>query len=177
MKPHSDYFKHNPPRCLDSFIAKSVDIENLEYDGHGEDINPVFGIECKCGNTNHKVDGFCWTNPDNGIAFFIGPLGLTCTKCNSHNEVFDIEQYGYDSELGHGCSSASGEGDHSSFTCDQCDGHTFHILARFEFTADLFDDDFLEARGREKDLFTWFSLHGICVDCANVTQICDYECA
>ncbi|WP_440905656.1 hypothetical protein ACMZOO_04980 [Catenovulum sp. SX2] len=177
MKSNLKYFQNNPPRCLESFIVKAIGIENLEYDGHGEDLNSVFEIECRCGNEKYKVSGFNWINPDNQNSFFVGPLSLDCTGCNSINEIFNIEKHGYDSELGHGCYGVSGEGEHSYFVCELCERNTFKIMARFEFTNDLFDDDFPEARGKEKDLFTWFSLHGVCSSCLNIVQICDYECA
>ena len=70
-----------------------------------------------------------------------------------------------------------GEGSQSFYDCNSCNNGIFALSARFEYTSDLFDDDFSEARGGEKELFTWFSLHDSCRNFAILTEIFDYECA
>lgn len=177
MEDQLKYFENNPPACLDNYLIKATDNENLVFDGHGEETNPIFNIACKCGSEEYIVHGYNWINPDTKKTYFIGPLELECTKCNSIKEFFDIEKHGYDSQFGHGCYSASGEGKESSYQCNNCNGTIFKLIARFEYTSDLFDDDFPEARGREKELFTWFSLHGRCSACSSLIEICDYECS
>ncbi len=177
MENQLEYFKNNPPRCLDNFNVKSVEIDNIEYDGHGEEMNPFFQLACQCGSSSLSVLGYWWKNPDNGESFFVGPLSTKCLDCKTENDLFDIKYHGYDAELDHGCYSARGEGRPTIFVCPSCNLDIFELLARFEYTGDLFEDDFPETHGREKDLFTWFSLHGKCQNCLAATEICEYECA
>jgi len=171
------FFKNNPPRCLDNFETISVEVEDIVFDGHEEEVNPFFEVRCKCGSENFSVIGYCWENPDNKRKFFIGPIFLRCTECSKENELFDIQHHGYDAELEHGCYSARQEGVKTIFECDSCNTNNFRLLTRFEYTDDLFNDDFPEAKGREKELFTWFSLHGTCSNCNTCVQIYDEECA
>ncbi|NVJ49790.1 MAG: hypothetical protein HWE11_05350 [Gammaproteobacteria bacterium] len=175
MNNELEFFKNNPPRCLDNFKATSVDAKNIVFDGHGQEVNPFFEIKCKCGSENLSVLGYWWENPDNKLNFFIGPISLKCVECSEENDLFDIKYHGYDAELGHGYYSARGEGVKKLFECEACNSNNFKLLTRFEYTE--FKDDFPEAKGKEKELFTWFSLHGECSSCNSSVQIYEDECA
>ncbi len=174
---------NNSPKCLNAFKVDSVEIENIEFDGHGEEMNSMFSIRCKCGNSIHKVFGYnwaygySWKNPEHEKTVFTGPIKLKCTDCGIENELFDIEKYGYNSELKLGCSSASGEGCFTQFKCEKSKTNSFNLIARFEYPSDLFDNDFTEARGHEKDLFSWFSLYGVYKTRSEIIEICEFECA
>ena len=105
---------------------------------------------------------------------FIGPISALCDKCSSTHQVFDIQHHGYDAELGNGCWSARGEGNPDEY---QCSGDDFTVNVFFDFTDDLFDDDFEDARGRECDLFHWVNIIGTCAKCHSKQIVCDYEFA
>ncbi|MDH5766969.1 MAG: hypothetical protein OEZ38_13235 [Gammaproteobacteria bacterium] len=173
-----DFFKSNPPGCLDEFDKVYVDDLDVEFDGHGEDTNPIFKLVCKCGNETFNAYGYDWVNPDTNETFYVSPLSAKCTKCSCRNQIFDIKINGYDAVLGHGYFSARGEGDSRGFECPSCNDATkFELFVRFEYTDDIFDEDFTEFTGREKELFTWFSLHGRCASCKTIVDISEDECA
>jgi hypothetical protein len=51
------------------------------------------------------------------------------------------------------------------------------VFARFEYSYELFEDDFPEFAGREQDFFSWFSLLGKCRRCSQLLAVADFECA
>lgn len=170
----AEYFLNTAPRCIQGFeVTKGdeSDNENLTPDA----LYSSFDLFCTCGNSILNVLGFNWTNPDCGDSVFIGPVSALCDKCSSTHEIFDIKHHGYDAELGNGCWSARGEGDPEKHSCPECSGGDFTVNVFFDFTDDLFDDDFEEARGRECDLFHWVNIVGTCVKCNESQVICDYE--
>jgi hypothetical protein len=172
-----DFFQQNPPSCLNDFLATPTESKDLLFDGHGEELNSFFSIRCKeCSGDSFHVHGFNWTNPDSGETFFIGPVEVVCGSCKSTHILFDISKHGYDAELEHGCCSATNEGEAAEVQCT-CGSISNHLVARFEYTDDLFDDDFSEAKGHESDFFSWFSLFGKCENCGIQEEILDYECA
>jgi len=120
MIESSKYFLENPPRCTDKFSAKPIELKDVVFDGHGEDINPVFGLSCECQSAAFKVLGYLWENPDSGETIFVGPLALSCEGCCKVTELFDIKMHGYDAELGHGCYSVRGGGEPLNFNCPNC---------------------------------------------------------
>ena len=178
MEDQIDFYSRNPPSCIDGFDVEYTSTDNLELDGHGEEINPAFKLACECGNTELTILGHYWSNPETRETFFVSPLSAKCSECSIETSIFDIQKDGYDTVLGHGCYSAYGEGKAEPYKCASCHKPTkFEAIARFEYTDDLFDDDFEEARGREKELFTWFSLHGHCSSCSSNVTISEDECA
>ena len=177
MTEHFKFLQNHPPRCLDNYITTPYDGKVVVIDGHGTEWNTFFQLQCSCGGKTHSVLGHYWENPESGAVFFIGPIATRCSTCGVVNELFDIKIHGYDAELGYGCFSERGEGDKSTFECSGTTETSFVLIARFEYTDDLFDDDFNEAKGIEKELFTWFSLHGKFHQDGEHLEICDYECA
>ena len=63
------------------------------------------------------------------------------------------------------------------YDCPRCDRQPLEVFARFEYSDDLFDRDLEEFRGREQDLFSWFSLVGKCPGCSRLLAVTDFECA
>ena len=172
------YFNSHPPRCLNNLTAVPVDIIGAVFDGHGEDLNPVFQISCKCGNETGKVRGYFWTNPDyNNTTVFISPLEFMCPECGAQRVFFDIAEHGSDAEFGNFSSSVRALGNHGMFACPECNNEIFKLFVRFEYFEDLFDDDFPEIKNRQQDAFTWFTLLGKCSECSSQQTITDFECA
>jgi len=170
------YFLGTTPRCIRAFEVSKADEsknENIAADA----LYSSFDLCCPCGNPVMKVLGFNWTNPDSGDSVFIGPISTLCDRCTSAHQIFDIQDHGYDAELGNGCWSARGEGDPDKYLCAECSGDDFTINVFFDFTDDLFDEDFDDARGRECDLFHWVNISGTCTKCHAEQVVCDYECA
>jgi len=65
----------------------------------------------------------------------------------------------------------------SVYECPECGRQPLDVFARFEYSYELFEDDFPEFAGREQDLFSWFSLLGKCRRCSQLLAVADFECA
>ena len=171
------YIDSHPPRCLDNIDAEAVDLSGIVFDGHGEELNGIFRVWCGCGELTHYVLGHYWVNPDyKNLEVFLSPLALRCISCGKINELIDTDIHGYDAELGHGSGTVRGEGERDEYKCKNCGVQPFEIIARFEYSEELFGKDFEDFRGREQDLFSWFTLLGRCTSCKEVWHIADFEC-
>lgn len=172
------YFREHPPSCIAGFAARSVERPQIGFDGHGRELNTFFNLSCRCGCDQHHVLGYYWHNPDyHNVLVFLSPLTLHCVQCNSNSELVDTNRHGYDAELGGIVATARGEGDSSAFNCDVCGPKPFAICVRFEYSEALFDEDYADFRGREQDLFSWFSIVGHCTGCSRLIPITEFECA
>lgn len=148
------------------------------FDGHGEELNAIFKLQCNCGNPVFTVHGHAWRrDEEKEDAVFVGPIKLECAECSRMETAFDAEQHGYDVELGHGCYSVSGEGEAAISGCSSCGSTEFRVLARFEYADDMFSDYFADVADRLQDIFTWFTLVGECANCNEQWNIADFECA
>jgi len=188
------YLKH-PPRCVSGFTLRPVTLSDVSWDGHAspsqlnttvegvqiegtEHVNPVFWLHCTCGCDSHLVLGHYWRNPDyHDFLVFVSPLALTCCACGKVTELFDSDNHGYDAEIGAIASNHRGTGKRSEFACKRCGPQGFQLFARFEYPDDRLAQSGDEFRGREQDLFSWFSLVGKCSACGHFMRIADCECA
>ena len=130
-----------------------------------------FSLDCDCGSNAWRIRGYC---PEPKL--LLCPLTLECSKCGRGCELFDIEQHGYDAELGNGCFSRRLEGQEVDFRCAKCEGRLFSATAVVSYQMDEEDIDD-EMRPRLQDLFDTFALHVTCLACGHRTTACDYECA
>lgn len=172
----ASYFLETAPRCIRDFDVSKAD-ENNNDNLAPDALYSSFDLSCPCGNSVMNVLGHNWTNPDTGALVFIGPISARCNECSSTRQIFDIQEHGYDAELGNGCWSARGEGDPEVYSCSACSGDEFTVNVFFDFTDDLFDDGFANIRGRECDLFHWVNINATCENCHTKQLVCDYECA
>jgi hypothetical protein len=172
------YFIANPPRCLAGFAIAPDELSGISFDGHGEELNTIFRLSCRCGDDRHYVLGHYWRNPDYGNQLvFLSPIALRCEACERVTELIDTDRHGYDGELGGIVATKRGEGDRVEFACEECGPKPFRIWVRFEYPDDLFDRSLREFRGRQQDLFNWFSLIGQCSGCSRLRPVTDFECA
>ena len=172
------YVNSRPPRCLAPFKIAPVEMPDAEWDGHGEELNPVFQVSCTCGSRAHSISGFSWRPSEEAAErVFLSPIGLTCTSCSKQSVLIDTDAHGYDAELGHGSTTVRGEGDPMKFRCEKCSNESMEVLVRFEYPADVFGDDFEDFKGGRADLFTWVSVVGRCQGCKGLWAVADYECA
>jgi hypothetical protein len=193
LQNQAAYYRSHPPRCIAGFIAKPVTLAAFTLDGHApassvdvpgvviegpELLNTVFLLACACGGEQHYVLGYHWRNPDfHNELVFLSPLTLRCASCGKVTELIDTDRHGYDAEIGAIVATARAEGKRGEYRCDRCGVEPFQVCARFEYSDDLFDRDFKEFRGREQDLFSWFSAVGKCRGCSRLLSIADFECA
>jgi hypothetical protein len=177
------YFVEHPPRCLAGLQPEPAALDGIDFDGHSAKWpNTVFRLGCPCGSRTHFVLGFLHPDPDpfglpNALGPFVeSPLALRCASCNRRAELVDMEHHGYDGEMGNN-SANEPEGRRSKVGCPSCGGKQFEVFARFEYPTDLMDDVSEEWRGREQDLFSWFTLVVECQGCGTVGVVADEECA
>ncbi len=177
LKSEFEYFSTHPPRCIKDFSAHPNRFREVLFDGRGQEINPVFKLQCKCGHDKHYVLGYYMNSEHYNTQIFVSPLLLKCQKCDKQTECFDTEIHGYDAELGYGSASYHGKGEPTAFICPECGVQPFEIYTRFSYPDELFHEDFDDMRGREQDLFDWFFLLGVCSKCSQLREITDFECA
>ena len=178
-----DFFQSHPPSCLSQFRAKPAVIENHQLDGHGEEINSYWSIACNCGSQKFEARLYKVDNQENPKSkpVLVSPIELKCLSCGHTAEIFDSELHGYNplacgfSSSIHGlqCDGAQP----ILHACNQCDGTAKTVHIHFEYTDDLFDEDFAEFKGKEMDLFSWFSFVTDCDTCQDRATIADFECA
>jgi hypothetical protein len=170
-----NYFRSHPPRCIAGFISTQVALPGGKCDGNRP--LSVFALACSCGSGQHFVHGFWWRNPDfHDTLVFLSPLSLECAACGKRTDLIDTDVHGYDGEVGDSA-TARGLGRPAVYECPKCGRQPLEVFAGFNYTEDLFDDDFVEFAGREQDLFDWFSLSGKCCRCSQLLAVTDFECA
>jgi hypothetical protein len=170
-----EYYEAHPPRNIAAFVTMSVNFPDIQFDGHGEELNPAFWIKCSCGSDEHRIHGFKLIVE--GGYIFLSPLAVECSKCAVRSELLDTDVHGYDAELGHGGTSRRAEGVATHFRCDTCSGVNFNTFVRYEYPADLFDGSFDETGKAKEDLFTWVTCVGRCTACQGMWIVADFECA
>ena len=108
---------------------------------------------------------------------FLSPLATRCEACEKVTELIDTDRHGYDPEIGAIVATQRREGERVEHKCEECGPKPLRLWARFEYTDDLFDRELSEFRGREQELFSWFSLVGQCSGCSRLLSVADFECA
>ena len=172
------YFESKPPRCINAYSAEQIALDAVSFDGHGGDcVNAGYSLTCKCGSKQHLLSGYIWENQDYGDVVTVSPITTECCMCSEKNTLFDSEIHGYDAELGHGASTARAEGTPGTLECAHHPERRMEVLVRFEFPTDLLDGDFEDWKGREQELFTWFTVYGRCSKCSEIWTLAELECA
>jgi hypothetical protein len=164
-----------PPGCLAGFRAEPSKLKGRRFDGHGEPRNAVYRLRCACGHDRFLTLGHHLTNE--GTPIFVSPLALQCAKCQKVTERIDTDEHGYDAEIGAVGTTIRGTGARTPYACDRCGVRPTTAHARFEHSAETFEDSTGEFAGNEHNLFTWFTLVGECDGCKRVLTIADFECA
>ena len=204
MPNKSKYFWDNPPRCIAGFQVKPTSIAGVPLDGHfgvenitpfrsfvfavkrrfgttslnlPERLNTAFSLRCRCGHQKAHILGHYVRPEGYDPVVFVGPLALQCESCGATTELIDTDIHGYDAELGHGSCTVRGQGRRVAFACDICGPAPMDVVVRFEYSGDLSRDAFSVFRGREQDLFSWFTALGRCSGCSHVMTAADFECS
>jgi hypothetical protein len=177
------YYVTHPPRCLADLHPEPVKLDDVVFDGHAAQWpNTVFRLLCPCGSAAHSLLGFLHCDPDpvnlpNGFgASMESPLALRCARCKRPAELLDMQHHGYDGEMGN-ASADEHEATRSELLCPSCGVKRFQVFARFEYPPDLMSDVSEDWRGKEQDLFSWFTLVVECEGCSRRGVVADEECA
>lgn len=146
------YFAEHPPEFLSTaYTPKSVTVRDLEFDGHGELINPCFHLDCKrCGRPDHRLiqgKGGFFSRRSRG-------LSTDCLGCGHHAVLLGQDAPGV------------------AWRCD-CGSETVQPGIRFEYPGDLFE--FPGAEGQEPNGFTWVTAFATCASCGARATVADAE--
>ncbi len=180
------FYQSSPPRCLDGFEVRPAELSAYRFDGHGEIPNSYWSIACPCGGSKFRIYGHSYTcHPDNGEEYpiFLSPVQLECAACGRAAPVFDGSIHGFDPEIDAACASLYDPADSGAlkmlYRCEDglCLDDCFTVFARFEYPGGLLDEGFDGFKGREKDLFSWFTLVADCSHCGKRSTAADFECA
>ncbi len=171
------YLLSHPPRCIEGLQATALEagLPDVQFDGHGEEWNPVFALSCSCGASEFQLKGYHLVEPE--YSLFLSPLEAVRTSCQTTTLLLDTDLHGYDAELGHGSGTRRAEGKESVFRCLDCSAERGSLFMRFEFTQDLFDGSFDDVQVQKEDLFTWVSCVSRCSSCGKQNLVSDFECA
>ena len=199
LKPEDQtaYYREHPPKCVADFLSQPEWLDDINYDGHGfsgiypdglvANPNIVFAIKCQCGGGVHSIvaeseQEEIWYYKNLVIAekYF-----LECSSCHSRHLFFAPSLHGYNAEISRmeGLSlseivesnQSSRKDEKITCECSNCKNTTFEVFARFEYSADLFDEPDFE--GKEQELFSWFTGIGKCSTCGSINPFIDFECA
>jgi hypothetical protein len=173
-----------PPKCLDAVRAWPAEPPDILLDTLTDSPNRFFSVGCPCGGTLFSVSGQITRNILIDQDLVYGPATVHCTQCDRRAVVFDPRLHGFDVELDHFPPTSAQSSPERGFVCPTC-GHTvFGLVARFEYPARLLealdsgiDPGYPANVGRERDLFTWFTLIGLCSACRQHTTVVSQECA
>jgi len=172
-----DYLWKHPPRCICGFNLEPAHLEDERFNGHGDGLYTAFALRCLCGNTQLHVLGHYWRDAPSDPLIFGEPIVVQCKSCGKTVTLFDRSKDGYDAEIGYGLSGANGENPAEEFKCDTCGPCAIELFVGLEYHDDLFGGEFGDFRGREQDLFSWFTLFGRCSKCLRFIIIGEFECA
>ena len=165
----------NTPNCLDGFVATPTnDLAAHGFDGHGEPLNKIYALRCKCGAEQFEAIGYHTENA--GYKIFVSPLSLRCLACGVDTEIFDSDLHGFNAQIDSDPATIRAQGERSPFAC-ACGDRAFKPYARFEFSSETLEDSTGEWTGNEHNLFSWFSLVGDCAKCGKRVDIAEFETA
>lgn len=164
----------NTPECLAAFDATPTrDLDEHAFDGHGEKLNKIYSLRCKCGGERFEAIGYHTDNRGHNI--FVSPLALRCAGCSAETDLIDTAKHGYDAAIGSSV-TVRARGERGPFAC-VCGGVAFKPYVRFEYPPDMLEDSVGDFTGNEHNLFSWFTLIGDCATCGKRIDITEFETA
>jgi hypothetical protein len=173
-----------PPRCLQDIVATQTAAPDILLDTYTDSPNRFFGLTCRCGQKRFSILGEIVYEPLIGQDLLAGPVTAECEACRRHALLFDPSLHGFDVELDHLPPQRKEPLQAGAFECPSCKATSFTLTARFEYPARMLDAlgagqdaGYKSQRGREEDLFTFFTLIGRCSGCEALVTIASQACA
>jgi hypothetical protein len=159
------HYRAHPPRAIRELVATPVDID-FGFDGHGEPVNAIFALACRCGGT--RFTATCGIYDGEACA----PISIECDACENLFEIFDAAAHGYDAELN--ADEVEQPEDTNDLMSDAV-AWPHEVVVRYEFPSEHLGTE--EWRGREHDLFSWFTLLARDPATKQLAFLYDAECA
>ncbi len=166
------YYQANPPSSFNALKLTSSALADYPFDGHGEPINSIFDVACVCGGRN-----FVAYAHDRDDEWRDDPISLKCASCGRESRVFDARKDGYDGALGHNTYIEPRTTDRVELTDVELGAPPYRLVVRFEHLSDVLGGDFSEWKGRESDLYSWFTLVAISRSGEVAATLFERECA
>jgi hypothetical protein len=165
------HYRAHPPRALAGLRVTPIDLD-FTFDGHGEPINAIFEVACPCGCAQFTVSGGL---DDDEIR---DPIELECDECEEVYVVFNGKEHGYDGEQRNAGDDYPEPDDYNELHPTEFEA-PHEIVVRFEFGSEELGnpDGAAKWRGREQDLFTWFTLLARNAETKEIAFLYDSECA
>jgi len=165
------FYRGHPPDALDGLGCKAISLPDYQFDGHGDPVNAIFEVLCRCGSKRFAATG--WVDEDNDIG---PPVTLFCDECEEVYDIFDQAKHGFNA-LG-----AALRGDVSwgrDYDSDHPDDFPdpeppYEVVVRFEFASDALGGE--KWKGREQNAFTWITVLARKPD-GSLETLIDWECA
>ena len=162
------FFRAHPPSSLAGLGCAPADLPDYPFDGHGEPVNSVFSISCRCSGIFFTVHGHADEDGGGGP-----PITLTCDECQSRWVVFDPRKDGHDGVHHPGLPLPAGAPVELSMS--DIEG-PYEIYLRFEYPSDtLIGDASGWLPSRAPDLYSWITLVGLAE--GQLDTLFDQECA
>jgi hypothetical protein len=172
------------PTCLKAFRTSPAESPGLLLDTLTDWPNRFHAVTCRCGGTIFHALGEIVENELIHQKVVKWAVTVECAQCRQRRSLFDPSRHGYDIELDHFPVRRKAAGEQKPFPCPHCRGQVFSLIARFEYPPALLDavarridPGYPEHKGREQDLFTFFTLIGNCRDCQTSVTISSVSCA
>ena len=173
-----------PPTSLRALRAVPTHAPNILLDTLTDWPNRFFFLACPCNAALFSATGEIQRHPLISQDVVVGPVTVRCSSCKQEVSLFDPSSHGYDVELDHFPPPWRPPLAPRHFECPACMRTSFGLVARFEYPAALvaaveggFHTGYPHHLGREQDLFTWFTLIGVCPGCGTVSTVSSAECA
>src|SRR5262249_30166319 len=84
------FYRGHPPDALDGLGCKAISLPDYQFDGHGDPVNAIFEVLCRCGSKRFAATG--WVDEDNDIG---PPVTLFCDECEEVYDIFDQAKHGF----------------------------------------------------------------------------------
>lgn len=166
------HYNSHPPAAIAGLNPVSTRLGGFTFDGHGSEVNAVFELTCQCGNKGFHVlahDGDEWV---------VDPVYVRCSACAKQAVIFDARGQGYDGALGHLPESPAPATALQELSADGIGPAPYRVAVRYEYAEDvLADPDFADWKGREAELFTWFTVVARPLNGDGAESVFDQECA
>ena len=163
--------KRHPPRCLASYSVIPDPSQVYSWSGGDSDFAVSFAVRCKCGSSTLILVGI----PDDEMGLY-GPITTRCPACSAESLLFDVDQFGYDSEFGHGTGYKPPVGGLEQFVCNTCKHHQFETHPWFTYQFESLDEFDDLAPLLIPNYFDTFGIDLRCNSCAKWCSIASYEC-
>lgn len=161
-----------PPTCI---IDAEPRLEPSDNSGNDNSLHISYRIGCRCSGRSNSI--LCYPTKIQREIVILSPLALQCSACNGITEFFDSDRHGYDPEVCGDSATMTGSGSRQLFSCTTCAHKLGQVITTFSFNGvgELFEDLPEALRGREQDVFDWFTVEFECDACGKRDVVADFE--